>query len=291
MAPTLYVWPGEWGLPSMDPSCLAAILYLQLALPGKFTVSHCMNPDLSPTGQLPFLRDGLTEVATLPAILDYVSTERDLNALAGLSPTERAQLVAWSAHAQLNLGDLVSHVFFSVNQNWNKLTHPALAKRLPIPQRYYMPGRIRELHRPRLTTTGLWNPGADASERKPLKEVVKPRPSQSASYARAFEREKALEKARSSLDVYARRLENHKLFFSSLTTLDFIVAAHVLLLVDPPFPENILRDLLNNSYPTLVAHARHVISLATPLSVPVDEAQSFSVGSLLPTLLLAPVSA
>ena len=49
----------------------------------------------------------------MPAILDYVSTERDLNALAGLSPTERAQLVAWSAHAQLNLGDLVVRLHIS----------------------------------------------------------------------------------------------------------------------------------------------------------------------------------
>ncbi|KAL1741320.1 hypothetical protein HDZ31DRAFT_45690 [Schizophyllum fasciatum] len=291
MSRTLYVWPGEWGLPSMDPACLAAILYLQLAVPGRYIVSHCLNPDLSPTGQLPFLRDGDTEVSTLPSILDHVSAERDLNALAGLSATERAQLVAWSAHAQLNLGDLVSHVFFSVNKNWNKLTHPALASRLPIPQRYYMPGRIRELHRPRLTTAGLWNPGADDGERRPLKEAIKPRPSQSASYARAFEREKALEKARSSLDVYARRLQSNKLFFSSLTTLDFIVAAHVLLLVDPPFPENILRDLLNNQYPALVAHARHVLSLATPLPAAIEEAPGFSIQSLLPQLLLAPVSA
>lgn len=271
----------------MDPCCLAAIMYLQLALPGKFTVAHCMNPDLSPTGQLPYLQDGDVEVAPLPAILDHVSGLRDINALAGLSPTERAQLVAWSAHAELNLGDLVSHVFFSVNTNWSKLTYPALANRLPIPQRYYMPGRIRELHQPRLTTTGLWNPSASATERKPLKEAIRPRPSQTASFARAFEREKALEKARSSFDVYARRLESSVLFFSSVTSLDLIVSAHVLLLVEPPFPDNVLRDLLVNSYPTLVDHARHVLSLALPLPPPDETPSSFTGQSLLPRLLLA----
>lgn len=47
----LYVWPGQWSLPSFDPQCLAALLYLQLAIPGQFTVAECSYPDLSPTGK------------------------------------------------------------------------------------------------------------------------------------------------------------------------------------------------------------------------------------------------
>jgi hypothetical protein len=27
----LYVWPGEWELPSLDPECLIALCYLKLA--------------------------------------------------------------------------------------------------------------------------------------------------------------------------------------------------------------------------------------------------------------------
>ena len=47
----LYVWPGQWALPSFDPQCLAALLYLQLAIPGQFSVAECSHPDLSPTGR------------------------------------------------------------------------------------------------------------------------------------------------------------------------------------------------------------------------------------------------
>ena len=47
----LHVWPAEWELPSIDPSCIAAVLYLQSAIPGQFYISECTNPDLSPTGQ------------------------------------------------------------------------------------------------------------------------------------------------------------------------------------------------------------------------------------------------
>lgn len=46
----LYVWPGQWGLPSYDPYSLSAILYLQLAIPAKFCVVECTDTDLSPSG-------------------------------------------------------------------------------------------------------------------------------------------------------------------------------------------------------------------------------------------------
>lgn len=47
----LHVWPGKWGLPSFDPTCLATILYFQLVLPGAFSILECNNPDISPSGR------------------------------------------------------------------------------------------------------------------------------------------------------------------------------------------------------------------------------------------------
>ena len=47
----LYVWPGQWDLPSYDSYSLSAIMYLQLAIPGKFHVVECTDPDLSPSGR------------------------------------------------------------------------------------------------------------------------------------------------------------------------------------------------------------------------------------------------
>lgn len=46
----LHVWPGKWDLPTIDAQCLAAVLYLQLAVPGRFEIVECANPDLSPLG-------------------------------------------------------------------------------------------------------------------------------------------------------------------------------------------------------------------------------------------------
>jgi hypothetical protein len=47
----LYTWPEQWGLPSLDPLCLAAIIYMRLALPeGRFQTAVCTDLDASPSG-------------------------------------------------------------------------------------------------------------------------------------------------------------------------------------------------------------------------------------------------
>ena len=46
----LHVWPGEFGLASIEPTCLAAVLYLQLVIPNNFTVEESTTPDYSPNG-------------------------------------------------------------------------------------------------------------------------------------------------------------------------------------------------------------------------------------------------
>ena len=48
----LRIWPSLWDLPSFTPDCIAAVLYLQHTIPGKFVVEECTNPELSPDGTL-----------------------------------------------------------------------------------------------------------------------------------------------------------------------------------------------------------------------------------------------
>lgn len=48
--PVLHIYPAQWDLPSLDPACLTAVLYLQLAIPHRFSVVECSNPDESPSG-------------------------------------------------------------------------------------------------------------------------------------------------------------------------------------------------------------------------------------------------
>jgi len=47
----LYIWPGAWGLPSIDAQSLAAALYVQLAAPGKFALVESADADSAPLGR------------------------------------------------------------------------------------------------------------------------------------------------------------------------------------------------------------------------------------------------
>ena len=49
---TIHVWPGKWNLASIDVTCLAAVMYLQLAFPGRFTAIEETTPESSPSGRM-----------------------------------------------------------------------------------------------------------------------------------------------------------------------------------------------------------------------------------------------
>ncbi|KAJ7775070.1 hypothetical protein B0H16DRAFT_1509435 [Mycena metata] len=284
--PVLHIWPGDWGLLSVHPPSLTAVLHLQLTVPGKFNVSYCTNPDLSPSGTLPFLTHGdQLPLSSLSSIIKYISSlEGDTNLDAGLNSFEVSQKTAWCSHVEANIGNLVSYMLYSLPANWAKLTHPTLAYSLPVPQRYYVPQRIRNMHRARLEAAGLWN--QQPVELKKTETAT----DHKEQIAQTFQRDKIVQTARDCLDIYARFLGTNQFFYHGrLTTLDITVAAHVLLLIKPPFPDTLLSDLLIDSYPTLVGHAERVLEQSFKVSAPLESrSNSHSIWSLIPSLPARP---
>lgn len=267
----LYIWPSKWGLFSLDPSCLAVVIVLLQTIPGKFRIVECNNPDLSPAGQLPFLVCGQGAMTGFRPIVTYIVEKKlhEINTIISdrsLDRGEKSRVTAWTAHLETQLGDILYFSLFSNLRNWTELTHPALVSIFPVPQRYYVPGRVRESYRPRLEAAGLWN----------LQKVEKPEPKlvekmssriekqdNSQKFRDAFSREKILDKARTLFDLYARLLGEKKFLLSDLpTSLDALLAAHILLLLEPSYPDQSLQSLLKTSYTTLGAHAHRVYSLA-----------------------------
>nr|GAT53318.1 predicted protein [Mycena chlorophos] len=88
-------------------------------------------------------------------------------------------------------------------------------------------------------------------------------------------RDKALQQGRDTLDRFSRLLGERKFFYDRFgfkpSTLDFLIAAYILLLTQPPFAETEIPDLVR-SYPTLMAHAELVLGACT--DVPVAESAS-----------------
>jgi len=63
--------------------------------------------------------------------------------------------------------------------------------------------------------------------------------------------------------------------------LDLSLAAHVLLLIHAPLPDTLLSSLLSSSYPTLISHARRVLSDGMP-NAPVLPPERYRLSALLP---------
>lgn len=86
-------------------------------------------------------------------------------------------------------------MFYSVDANWSGMTHPAFASVLPLPQRYYVPGRIRESFRLRLEAVGLWNlPDIEQEKKRPFQvtgQANTDKRQKTDKFLRVFEREKA----------------------------------------------------------------------------------------------------
>ncbi|CAE6414340.1 unnamed protein product [Rhizoctonia solani] len=267
----LHIWPSQWELPSIDPQCIAAILYMQLTFRGRYSVVECSDPDQSPSGQLPFLTHEHTEVSPLPSIISYLDSlarteaqaaDVTLDASLKLSAAQRA--VAWKAYITSELGDILAYQLF-VEHYWT-FTHGALAKLMAFPQRLYVPSRLRKVYQPRLEAIGMWDahyidePEAPKpTTRTPQQPGVPP----VQVYKHAFARERLLDKARKAFELLSGLLNDRDFIYGdSPTTVDIILAAHILPLLYIPFPNSVLSSELRKSYGTLAAHADRILELS-----------------------------
>jgi sorting and assembly machinery component 37 len=76
---------------------------------------------------------------------------------------------------------------------------------LPVPQCYYVPGRIRECHRSRLEAAGLWIlPEAEKQEKKTFRETFKSKKEKTDThvYLQAFQREKVCNLHFRAMSIY-----------------------------------------------------------------------------------------
>ncbi|KAG0696104.1 hypothetical protein DFH29DRAFT_1028245 [Suillus ampliporus] len=124
-----------------------------------------------------------------------------------------------------------AHPFYSLDGNFT-LDNLTMASMLSISQRYYVPRRIHEMHRPR------------SIGKRPKKTTLK------TSICRAFEQDKVLLEVFSQTrapfaTLCAKLLDEQKIFSRERpTTLDVYLASHILLLLDPPFQNQSLRSIL-----------------------------------------------
>ncbi|KAF8428314.1 outer mitochondrial membrane transport complex protein-domain-containing protein [Tirmania nivea] len=175
----LHIWGPAFGLPSIDPECLAAIAYFRCipdlnppsptSKPWRIVPSS--NPLLSPTRTLPALRDEHVWIGGgFNGVVEYLRKKSDgkwdldidlrgentngrqyddggdeeLPAHAATSYTW-AESVAYSSFIRSRLGSLLDISLYISEVNYANATRPEYSKSgmLPWPVQYYVPGQKR----------------------------------------------------------------------------------------------------------------------------------------------------
>ncbi|KAI5846679.1 outer mitochondrial membrane transport complex protein-domain-containing protein [Tricharina praecox] len=163
---TLHVWGPGFGLPSIDPHCLSAIAYLQLAVPrGEWQIIPSSNPHLSPSKTLPALQHSTVWSTGLPQILDYITQLYPSLAPDSLfCARERAQITAFTAYVQSRGGEVVDLSLYADEKNFTAVTRPGFASLLGWPECYYYPTVERRRARGRTAHLGVGLGGAGDGE-------------------------------------------------------------------------------------------------------------------------------
>ncbi|KAG5937605.1 hypothetical protein E4U60_001785 [Claviceps pazoutovae] len=142
----LYIWGPAFGLPSIDPECLAILLYLDNALPSdSWRIIPCNDPSISPLNLLPAINHHGSWTSGYLPIIEY--TKHHFNRRSekheDLSPAQQADAVAYCSFLTANAAPLVYLSLYVSAANWSTTTRPAYSALLPFPLTWTLPPLIR----------------------------------------------------------------------------------------------------------------------------------------------------
>ncbi|EAW11375.1 putative mitochondrial import receptor subunit (Tom37) [Aspergillus clavatus NRRL 1] len=154
----LHVWGPAFGLPSIDPQCLATIAYFSLVLPkDAWVLIASSDPSVSPTNELPALKNGKAWVSRFRNIVDYLrqysNGEWDLDEV--LSGTDRADNIAFSSFIESRGQPLIDLSLYITSQNYYDKTSPAYGAILQWPNQWIIPPRLHSAAKKRTEPLGL----------------------------------------------------------------------------------------------------------------------------------------
>ncbi|KAJ4058862.1 hypothetical protein NW756_000564 [Fusarium oxysporum] len=141
----LHVWGSAFGLPSIDPECLAIITYLYSSLPvSAWRLIPSNDPSISPCNTLPALYDEGVWVSGFGPIVEYL-TDKSIgdNLDAGLTDIQQADRVAYAAFLSAHAAPLLDLSLYVSAANWSATTRPAFSTLLSFPLTWTVPPLLR----------------------------------------------------------------------------------------------------------------------------------------------------
>ncbi|BFY97905.1 hypothetical protein BsWGS_00944 [Bradybaena similaris] len=216
----LSVWAGAWGLPSVDPHCLAVLAYCKFSgVP--VDVVKTGNPWSSPTGNFPVLsfeNEVYTRVSDIFTFLRKENWGSDFE----LSRKQSADVVAFSALLEEKLLPALLQLWWIDNKTFVDVTRPWYASAVPFPLSLFHPRRKQKQAELRVLLTKGGDHISDVeTEAKVYKE------------------------ARECLNLLSYKLGDKPYMFGRLpSSLDALVFGYLMPLLKAPLPSNPLQTHL-----------------------------------------------
>ncbi|KAL0131163.1 hypothetical protein PUN28_002613 [Cardiocondyla obscurior] len=136
----LYVWKGDWGLPSVDIECLQVLAYAKFSeIPLK--VNPASNLFTTPNGRLPLLKADLHTLDTVKDILPYFRANH-YNSDYTLSDKQCADVLAYDSLLKEKLYPAFQFIWWIDKKNLDELIRPWYCKALSFPFNFYYPGKF-----------------------------------------------------------------------------------------------------------------------------------------------------
>eukprot|EP00033_Pygsuia_biforma_P003930 GCRY01004305.1.p1 GENE.GCRY01004305.1~~GCRY01004305.1.p1 ORF type:complete len:308 (-),score=12.02 GCRY01004305.1:185-1108(-) len=249
---SLYQWGPKWGLPTMEPECLAVLAYTKFTCPAINCV-ECKNPKASPSGTLPFLSDGDTIVW---GALDVIEQFKVLghNADVDLTPAQKGETRAFLTLLEEHWHQAVLHSWWCDPENYSEIIRPTYAQSLPFPLNYITP-RLTQWNVSSLLHKRGWRDAATI-----------------------------LSHAKTALTALSFKLGKNDYFFGdSPTSLDAFTYGHLASILFPPLKNNPLKRLLLQDFPNLVSFVdriNHTFFFDEALDVMTDSLHPGNVGPI-----------
>ncbi|EPS43859.1 hypothetical protein H072_2183 [Dactylellina haptotyla CBS 200.50] len=266
----LHVWNRAFGLPSLDPECLAAIAFLSAAIPQDLWVLvESNNVSISPNGALPALKDGSQYIGGFDSIVSYLSSRSsgrsDIDR--NLSEIQKAQATAYRSFIRKTCLPITSLSLYVTSKNWVRITRPLYSTFLRFPLQYEIPhshharaiaatshlsSLIRDIAAE--DSNAISQPfstafaGLTASKTDEQKDAEKGEKITTRVKLRNF--------LADFLDPIREKLNREKYFFggSSPTSVDCLLLGYMSLLVYPDLPSPWAKEIIHQEFADLVRY-------------------------------------
>ncbi|KAH8669612.1 Tom37 C-terminal domain-containing protein [Tricladium varicosporioides] len=262
----LHVWGPAFSLPSIDPHCLAAIAYLQQAVPrGEWELVATSDPALSPTNELPALRNGDIWIGGFRNIFHYLaqysSGEWVLDA--GLPEQEGADCIAFSSFVESNGQPLIDLSLYVSSHNYSVVTRPLYNTIQSFPLPYLTPPSIRTTAKQRTEQLGLSSldidteEGDNSLEKSIIPESLRrPRNTVSSLLAASPETNAQIRLDALATDFFEplQRIKGGKQYLvsnSHFSSLDCLALGYLSLMLIPELPQPWLAKTMRQKFPDL----------------------------------------